>query len=123
MSSRNTARMMQPARQISAVLPIGTPKLYSLLAIWIRAMPCAYEQILLQYSARRMDSTRAFLSPVNLVVVGPLRTLLAATRSSFMDEIMRASTAEVMVWVGAPRSSAFWLVHLPVPFCPALSST
>ena len=35
--------------------------------------------------------------------------------------MMRLSTAALMVGIGAPTSSAFWLVHLPVPFCAASS--
>src|SRR5262245_20979572 len=116
--------MMHPARQIAAVLPNGTSYLYSLLAILISAMPCAYEQILLQYSARRTASINLALSPSKVpLALGPPSALLAAMRSSLNDEMMRPSTAEVSVCVGAPRSSAFWLVHLPVPFCSAASTT
>ncbi len=34
---------------------------------------------------------------------------------------MRANTASAMVLAGAPTSSAVTEVHLPVPFCPAVS--
>ena len=34
---------------------------------------------------------------------------------------MRASTAALIVGIGAPMSKAFWLIHLPVPFCCASS--
>ena len=52
---------------------------------------------------------------------GPRSTRLAATRSVFRAEMMRLSTAALMVGIGAPTSRAFWLVHLPVPFCAASS--
>ena len=40
-----------------------------------------------------------------------------------MLESTRASMAAAMVPAGTTRSSAVSAVHLPVPFCPALSST
>ncbi len=49
--------------------------------------------------------------------------LAAATRSSFNAERQRANTASAMALAGMPMSSAFTLVHLPVPFWPAASST
>jgi hypothetical protein len=35
--------------------------------------------------------------------------------------MIRPSTAAFTVGIGAPTSSAFWLIHLPVPFCAASS--
>ena len=62
----------------------------------------------------------AFLSPSNLNF-GPERILLAATRSSFMALRQRAYTASPISVTGMPRSSELTLVHLPVPFWPAVS--
>ena len=71
-------------------------------------------------SAWRMSSTNAFRSPSNLNF-GPCRILEAATRSSFMALRQRAKTASPISVSGMPRSSELTLVHLPVPFCPAVS--
>ena len=54
--------------------------------------------------------------------VGPVSTLLARTRASFIADRQRAYTASVTSVLGTPRSSANWLIHLPVPLAPAVSS-
>ena len=51
--------------------------------------------------------------------VGPERIRLACTRSALSADRLRANTDSVMRGKGTPRSRALWLVHLPVPFCPA----
>ena len=63
-----------------------------------------------------------FLSPENFAS-GPRRIFEAATRSSFAPEMTRARTAAVSVVTATPRSMASCAVHLPVPFCSAVSST
>jgi len=77
---------------------------------------------LLAYNAFLTASINSSLSPSKVSVVEPFNILLAAARSLFMAEIHRANTASVIVGVEIPRSSALWLVHFPVPFCPAVSS-
>ncbi len=118
---RKRARMMQPARKIFAIVPRSRFQPYSSDAVRSCAKPCAYEITLLRYSARRTASTNAARSPSNGAADGPDRTLLAATRSVFSDDSTRANTDSVISGSGTPRSSAFWLVHLPVPFCAARS--
>jgi hypothetical protein len=49
--------------------------------------------------------------------------LLAPTRRALNEETVRAKTAASMTGIGVPRSSAFWLVQRPVPFCSAASSS
>ena len=55
--------------------------------------------------------------------VGPLRILAALTRSSLRADMHRAKTASAMELAGMPMSRALVLVHLPVPFWPAVSRT
>ena len=50
-----------------------------------------------------------------------MRTLDAATRSSFWADRVRAKTASAMSVRGTPRSHAEITVHFPVPFWPAVS--
>ncbi|MMZ64371.1 hypothetical protein D1872_266960 [compost metagenome] len=76
---------------------------------------------MLANSALRTFSMNSALSPLNGFLAGPLSTLLAATRSSFMADKKREKTDSVIMDNGTPRSSALWLVHLPVPFWPAAS--
>ena len=71
-------------------------------------------------SAWRMFSTNAALSPVKGGTVR-LKTLAASTRSAFIAERQRANTASPMSVSGTPSSRAAMPVHLPVPFCPAVS--
>ena len=52
---------------------------------------------------------------------GPCSWPEAAIRFSLSDERMRASTALLMVETTTPWSTALSTVHLPVPFCPAVS--
>jgi hypothetical protein len=54
---------------------------------------------------------------------GPTSCFDAVTRSSFSALRHRANTASAIALAGIPMSSAFVLVHLPVPFWPAVSST
>jgi len=54
-------------------------------------------------------------------VKGPTSTWAAATRSALSALMVRANTASAMVGALTPMSSATWLVHLPVPFCSAVS--
>ena len=67
------------------------------------------------------------VSEAEAMVDGGVRNVLVSNeivdRRKIERLVVLARRAEVMVCVGAPRSRAFWLVHLPVPFCPALSST
>ena len=67
-----------------------------------------------------MASRNSFRSPVNRAA-GPFSTFAAATRSFLIAEMQRAKTASAMVGAATPRSRADSVVHLPVPFCPALS--
>lgn len=53
--------------------------------------------------------------------LGPFNVLEALTRSCLIDEIKRANTDSVIIVNGIPNSSALIEVHLPVPFCPAVS--
>src|SRR5690606_42154541 len=46
---------------------------------------------------------------------------LAATRSSFSADRQRANTDSAISVRGTPKSRATVPVHLPVPFCPAVS--
>ena len=55
------------------------------------------------------------------LAVGPFKTADAATRSSFSDDRQRANTLSPISVTGWPLSSALITVHLPVPFCPAVS--
>ena len=52
---------------------------------------------------------------------GPGSTFEAATRSSLIADRQRANTASLISVSGMPSSSASTPVHLPVPFCPAVS--
>ena len=53
--------------------------------------------------------------------MGPDSACEARTRASFSADRQRANTASVTSELGTPRSSASWLIHLPVPLAPALS--
>ena len=75
---------------------------------------------MLAYSASRTASMRRWRSPA-YSSAGPRSTRLAATRSVFIAEMIRLSTAALIVGIAAPTSRAFWLIHFPVPFCCASS--
>jgi len=51
-----------------------------------------------------------------------LSTADARTRSSLIADRQRANTASPMSVSGTPSFSASTTAHLPVPFCPAVSS-
>ena len=53
--------------------------------------------------------------------LGPRSFCAATTRSSFSADTQRANTASPIRVSGTPRSRAETPVHLPVPFCPAVS--
>jgi len=63
----------------------------------------------------------SFLLPSNLIL-GPESSLEASTLSSLNDDNVRAKTASPINVKGTPRSREAMPVHLPVPFCPAVSS-
>src|SRR6218665_61883 len=118
------ARMMQPARQMRAISASDTFHLYSRDAAWMSLMPWAYVATRAAYSASCTHAARFARSSADSVSPeGPERTRLAATRSSLSEDRLRASSAPAMDGTDTPRSSATCTVHLPVPFCPALSST
>ena len=60
------------------------------------------------------------LSPSKAGMVRP-KTPAAVTRSAFMADRQRAKTASPIRVKGTPSSKAEMAVHLPVPFCPAVS--
>ncbi len=112
--------MMHPPRQIIEISPNFRSQWYSAAAAFIRAKPWAYEQILDAYSASRMASRNSLRSPEKRAV-GPFSTFAASTRSFWIAEMQRAKTASAMVGAATPSSRAESVVHLPVPFWPALS--
>ena len=63
----------------------------------------------------------SFFSEIVFAFGGPLSTFEAATRSSLIEDRNRANTLSPISVSGMPRSSAEIAVHLPVPFCPAVS--
>ena len=72
------------------------------------------------YKASRMALTISALSPSNSAAsLG--KTCEAVTRSFLRADKQRAKTASPIKVKGIPKSSAFIPVHLPVPFCPAVS--
>src|SRR5699024_353847 len=79
------------------------------------------EQILLIYNAFLTVSIHSAFCSFTSDCSGPYKTLLAFVLSSFKYEIQRANTDSVINGKGTPNSSALMLVHLPVPFLPALS--
>ncbi len=64
-----------------------------------------------------MNSSRSNLA----VLDGAGNTVWAWARCPRAPEIILAITASTMVGAETPRSKATWLVHFPVPFCPAAS--
>ena len=73
-----------------------------------------------QYSARRMSSIAPLRSGAS-ARLGPGRMAEAATRSALRADRQRENTASPISVTGMPRSRALRHVHLPVPFCPAVS--
>ena len=56
-----------------------------------------------------------------MLIPGPFKSLDALTRSSLSADRQRAKTASPIKVRGIPSSKAAIAVHLPVPFCPAVS--
>ena len=69
MRSRNSARMMQPPRQMVAIAPKSMPQPYSSLAARIWWKPWAYATIFDAYRACSTSSTRVLTALA--VGVGP----------------------------------------------------
>ncbi len=120
--SRKRARMMQPPFQMRAISRRFDVPLLLARAGPISAMPCAYEQILAAYSAS-WTSLDELLAVVHARRSGPAQDFDAATRSSFMRRQHARVDRRGDRRDRHARSSATCAVHLPVPFCPALSST
>src|SRR5215471_10572665 len=105
---------MQPPFQIRLISPRLIFQLYSSDPRRMTFIPCAYEHILLAYSASRTASMRSCLLPLYLAV-GPGSCLLASTRSALRPESTRASSAACIVGIAMPNESAVSAVHFPVP--------
>ncbi len=71
---------------------------------------------------KRLVASINFCDDPSYFFVGPVNKLEALTRSSFCEDRIRPLTAARMVGIDIPNSSAFSPIHLPVPFCPALSN-
>jgi hypothetical protein len=84
-------------------------------------MPCAYEQILLEYSAAFTSLMKALASPSNFATFGGGYAFSAARRCACAALICRASTAAAIVGTGTCSESASLIAHEPVPFMPTLS--
>ena len=67
-----------------------------------------------------MCSTNSWLSP-SKELAGPVSFLLASILSSLSEDKHRAKTDSPIKVTGIPNSKADIAVHLPVPFCPAVS--
>ena len=156
MLPRNTLRMMQPPRHMSAMFPYCKFHLYSTAACFSNMKPCIAKvsatshtpsQVAVHLGVRDDLGGQQGVADVLLQGGGggrdvggarkdlrrfPTRTCHAAAqqhsptclthlRSSTKEDTQRANTASLTRVSGTPRSAAFMLVHLPVPFWPAAS--
>ena len=115
--------MMQPPRQMVAIMPRSMFQPYSALPAAIWSKPWAYATTLDAYSARRTSSVNVSGSAMSSGAVAVPNVSRAAARWSACPDSDRANVASAMPVIGMPRSSALCTVHRPVPFCSAWSST
>ena len=116
------ARMIHPPCQISATSAGSIFHLNALAAVVMREKPCAKTQSFAAVSAcLSFSSSCVRLTLPSSLTSQPGRSSYASMRSSLREETILENTASAIVGVETLRSNAASLVHLPVPFCPAVS--
>ena len=70
-----------------------------------------------------MNASRSWPDRVDSEVPGARPAARTAARAAAAEETARAKVASAMAGTATPSSRAVCVVHTPVPFCPAASTT